>query len=261
MPAQLHRSDPRLLAWRTLERDHRCLAELLRPGLSVLDVGCGTGAITAGIAQAVKPEGCVVGVDRDEVLLEMARTEHAGIENLQFECGDATALKYRARFDIVTSARALQWIAEPRLVIENMKQAAKRGGVVVVLDYNHTQNQWEPEPPPEFRVCYEAFLSWRRANGWDNEMADHLPELFRSAGLASVSSCAQDEVMKRGQPEFAWQSFLWSGTLQHLTPQLVAAGFCTEIQLEQAHEKYDSWVRTELVKQTLALRATIGRVP
>lgn len=227
----------------------------------MLDVGCGTGAITAGIAQAVKPEGYVVGVDRDEALLDMARTEHAGIEDLQFECGDATALKFRAQFDIVTSARALQWIAEPHLAVENMKQAAKRGGVVVVLDYNHTQNQWEPEPPPQFRVCYDAFLAWRRANGWDNEMADHLPELFRSAGLTSVRSGAQDEVVNRGDPEFEKLSYLWSGTLRHLAGQLVAAGFCTESQLEEAGERYDTWVRTELLKQTLAMRAAVGIAP
>jgi ubiquinone/menaquinone biosynthesis C-methylase UbiE len=261
MPAQSHRSDPRILGWRTLEQDHRCLAELLRPGLSVLDVGCGVGAITAGMARAVNPEGYVIGVDRDEGLLELAKTQHAGIENLQFESGDALALKYRARFDIVTSARALQWISEPGLAIEKMKQAAKRGGKVVVLDYNHTQNQWEPEPPPEFRTCYEAFLAWRRVNGWDNEMADHLPELFRSVGLADVNSCAQDEVVQRGAPEFAWKSFLWTGTLEHVAGQLVAAGFCTKAQLKEALERYSSWVRTDLIRQTLALRATIGTVP
>lgn len=261
MPAQLHRSDPRILGWRTLEQSHRCLAELLRPGLSVLDVGCGTGAITAGIARAVRPEGYAVGVDRDEALLEMARTEHAGIKNLRFERGDATALTFREQFDIVTSARALQWIAEPGLAIENMKRAAKRGGMVVVLDYNHNQNQWEPEPPPGFKVCYEAFLAWRRANGWDNEMADHFPELLQSAGLVNVSSRAQDEVVNRDEPEFARQSYLWSGTLQHVAQQLIAAGFCTEVQLEEALEKYNSWVKADLVRQTLAMRAAIGIVP
>jgi SAM-dependent methyltransferase len=261
MPAQSHRSDPRILGWRTLELDHRCLAELLRPGISVLDVGCGVGAITVGIAQAVKPDGYVIGVDRDEGLLDMARTEHAGIDNLQFESGDATALKYRAQFDIVTSARALQWISEPRSAIENMMQAAKRGGKVIVLDYNHTQNQWEPEPPPEFRECYEGFLAWRQANGWDNEMADHLPGLFQSVGLADVRNCAQNEVVERGAPEFAWKSFLWVGTLQQVASQLIAGEFCTEAQLNEALEKYSSWVQTDLVKQTLALRATIGSVP
>lgn len=261
MPAQLHRSDPRLLGWRTLERDHRCLAELLRPGFSVLDVGCGTGAITAGIARAVQPDGHVIGVDRDEALLEMARAEHAGIENLQFECGDATALKFRAQFDIVTSARVLQWIAAPDLVVEKMQQAAKRSGVVVALDYNHIQNQWEPEPPPEFRVFYDAFLAWRQSNGWDNEMADHLPGLFRSAGLTSVDSREQSEVVKRGDPEFAKLSFLWVGTLESVAGQLVTTGFCTRAQLDEARERYVTWVTTDLVRQTLAMRAAIGIVP
>ncbi len=203
----------------------------------------------------------MVGVDRDEVLLEMARTEHAEIKNLRFERGDATALEFRAQFDLVTSARVLQWIAEPRLAIESMKQAAKRGGKVVVLDYNHTQNQCEPEPPPEFKLCYDASLAWRRANGWDNEMADHLPGLFRLAGLASASSRAPDEVVKRGEPEFARQSYLWSGTLQHVSGQLVAAGLCTEVQLKEALEKYNLWAETDLVTETLAMRVEIGIVP
>src|SRR5262249_39580324 len=160
------------------------------------------GAITAGMAKAVGPDGHVVGVDRDEMLLELARTEHAAIPNLRFERGDATTLEFRSQFDIVTAARTLQWIAEPRLAVAKMKQAAKRSGALVILDYSHASNRWEPDPPPAFRVFYNAFLAWRNANRWDNEMADHLPELFRSAGLVAVKSCVQDEVARRGEPEF-----------------------------------------------------------
>ncbi len=261
MPAQSHHSDPRILGRRTLEQDHRCLAELLHPGLSVLDVGCDIGSITAGIAQTVRPEGLVLGVDRDEALLEMARREYAGIENLQFEYGDATARKSRARFDIVTSARALQWIAEPRLAVENRKLAAKPGDMVVVLDYTHTQNGWEPEPPPEFKIFYDSFLAWQRANSWDNEIADHLPGFFRSTGLTSVRGYSQNEVVKRGESEFASRSFSWTGTLEHVAGQLVAAGLCTAAQLKDARERYESWGSTGLVRRTLALRTTIGVVP
>src|SRR5215467_3542294 len=117
MAAQSHRSDPRILGRRTLQRDHRGLAELVHPGLSVLDVGCGTGAITAGAAKAVGPHGYVVGIDRDEVLLEVARTEHAKVPNLRFEYGDVTTLTFCAQFDVVSAARTLQWIAEPALAI------------------------------------------------------------------------------------------------------------------------------------------------
>jgi ubiquinone/menaquinone biosynthesis C-methylase UbiE len=41
---------------------HGRLAQLLLPGMSVPDIGCGSGAITAGIADAVGPSGTVVGV-------------------------------------------------------------------------------------------------------------------------------------------------------------------------------------------------------
>src|SRR5690349_17877386 len=134
MSAQSHRSDPRILGRRTLERDHRQLAGMLRPGQSVLDVGCGTGAITAGIAKAVGTDGQVVGIDRDEALLELARTEHASLPNLRFERGDVTSLTATAQFDVVTAARTLQWIADPALAISKMKQAAKASGMLVVLD-------------------------------------------------------------------------------------------------------------------------------
>src|SRR6516225_9605708 len=100
MPAQSHRSDRRILGRRTVQRDHRCLAELLHPGLDVLDIGCGTGAITAGAAKAVGPHGQVLGIDRDEVLLEIARTEHTMVPNLRSEYGDATTLTSCAKFDI-----------------------------------------------------------------------------------------------------------------------------------------------------------------
>ncbi len=142
---------------------------MLQPGMSVLDVGCGTGAITSGIAKAVGPDGRAVGLDRDAGLVELARNAHAGIANLTFEPGDATNLRFNAEFDIVTGARILQWIAAPEQAVQSMKRATKPGGVVVVLDYNHMHNAWEPEPPREFRRFYEAFLArWRQANDWDS---------------------------------------------------------------------------------------------
>jgi ubiquinone/menaquinone biosynthesis C-methylase UbiE len=120
---------------------------MLRPGMFVLDVGCGTGAITSGTAKAVGPDGRAVGLDRDEVLLDLARKEHAEIANLLFETGDATDLRYRGEFDVVTGARILQWIPAPERAVESMKRATKPGGSVVVLDYSHLHNAWEPEPP------------------------------------------------------------------------------------------------------------------
>src|SRR6266540_3060685 len=143
MSEQTHRSDPRILGRRTLQRDHRRLADLLRPGMRVLDVGCGTGAITAGIAKKVGPEGDVVGIDRDESLLALAKREHQSIGNLSFENGDVLSLNVDGRFDIVTAARVLQWISEPDHAIRRMKRAAKTGGRLVVLDFRSEEHTSE----------------------------------------------------------------------------------------------------------------------
>lgn len=256
---QSHRSDPRILARRTLERDHRALARLLRPGLSVLDVGCGTGAITAGIARAVGAEGRAVGVDRDERLLELAREEHRACSNLQFELEDVASLSFRAQFDIVTAARTLQWISEPALAISKMKEATKPGGLLVILDYNHSKNEWSPDPPPAFRHFYRAFLDWRSANGWNNEMGDHLAALLQEAGLLDIKNEMEDEIVERGEPHFEERAAIWSEVIENLEEPISKAGFCTESQLEAARMEYKPWIRTELMRQTLILRAAIGQ--
>ncbi len=129
--SQTHRSDPAILGPRTLERDHRHLRPLLRPGIRALDVGCGTGSITASIAKLVGPAGFVTGLDRDEALLEIARSDHAGVPGLRFEAGDVLILEGESEFDAATAARALQWIADPAEVVRRMARAVKPGGMVV----------------------------------------------------------------------------------------------------------------------------------
>ena len=160
----------------------------------------------------------------------------------------------------MTAARTLQWIPEPGLAILNMRQAAKSAGMLVVLDYNHAQNKWEPDPPEEFRQFYRAFLAWRHSNQWDNEIADHVPELFRFARLNEIESYIQDEVVERGDQEFPEQTALWSYVIKNVGEQIAKAGFCTQSQLLEAQDRYDSWAKIDLVRQTLTMRAVTGRV-
>ena len=258
MPAQEHRSDPRILGRRTLEKDHRCLAAALAPGMSVLDVGCGTGAITVGTADVVGPAGRVVGIDRDDALLQIAR-ESQKRPNLSFELRDATSIIYLAEFDVVTASRTLQWITDPGRAIAAMKAAARPGGLLIVLDFNHELNYWEPQPPAEFQRFYRAFLKWRRAHGWDNRVADHLPELMRSCGLHEVQSEVQDEVVRRGEPDFDTQSQLWLNVVESLGEQVAAGGFCTSSDVHSAHSAYAAYIATQLARQILSMRAVTGR--
>lgn len=117
-----------ILDTRTLATAHRRLVQLLRPGLTVLDVGCGTGAVTRGIAEAVAPDGLAMGLDIHAGLLAQAYRAHGSISGLAFALGDIYTLPCRDICDVVTAARVLQWLASPLEALRAMRAAVKPGG-------------------------------------------------------------------------------------------------------------------------------------
>ena len=100
------------------------LLPLLGPqaGERILDIGCGTGHLTAQIAES---GARVVGVDRSPEMVNAARKAYP---TLQFEIMDARELPYRNEFDAVFSNATLHWIREPELVICSVQNALRPGG-------------------------------------------------------------------------------------------------------------------------------------
>ncbi len=228
-----------ILDTRTLTTAHRRLAQLLRPGLIVLDVGCGTGAVTRGIAEAVAPDGLAVGLDIHAGLLAQAGRMHSRVPGLAFALGDAYNLPCRDTFDVVTAARVLQWLAHPLEALRAMRAAAKPGGCVVTLEYNHEQIVWEPAPPPSMQHFYRAFLRWRAEAGMDNTLADRLADLYTQCGFVD----------------------LWAEVAASRGHQMVADGILTETQRATAETEYRTWVHDSAVAQTMYLMAVEGRRP
>src|SRR5262245_34480647 len=75
----------------------------LLPGMSVLDIGCGTGGASQIAARFVGPTGRVVGLDRDEATLAIARdlAAYAGLKNTSFVAGTAETARFDEKFDAV----------------------------------------------------------------------------------------------------------------------------------------------------------------
>ena len=100
------------------------LVELLspKPGESVLDLGCGTGHLTAQIAEAV---ASVLGIDSSPQMIDEARRI---FPDVRFEVQDARSLPYTEQFDAVFSNAALHWIKEAEQVVQGVSRALKPGG-------------------------------------------------------------------------------------------------------------------------------------
>ena len=100
------------------------LLELLeaKSGERIVDVGCGTGHLTAQIAAT---GACVTGVDRSPEMIQQARAEHPAIT---FEVMDVRELSFPEKFDAVFSNATLHWITRPEPAVESIASTLKTGG-------------------------------------------------------------------------------------------------------------------------------------
>ncbi|HET6387183.1 MAG TPA: methyltransferase domain-containing protein [Armatimonadota bacterium] len=93
-----------------------------RPGERILDIGCGTGQLTAALAAS---GAMVIGIDNSPDMIAQARVNSPEIE---FQLCDARDLQFKAPFDAVFSNAVLHWIQEPKPVIASVRRALKPGG-------------------------------------------------------------------------------------------------------------------------------------
>ncbi|MBV8450333.1 MAG: class I SAM-dependent methyltransferase [Hyphomicrobiales bacterium] len=135
----------------------------LRPGESVLDVGCGTGATTLELSRRVSPNGKVVGIDISRPMLSFARQrlEAAGFPQTRFEEGDAQTRRLsEGGFDLVFSRFGVMFFADPVAAFKNLRAALnERGRLSFVCWRRVADNPWVavpmaaafqhiPQPPP-----------------------------------------------------------------------------------------------------------------
>jgi trans-aconitate 2-methyltransferase len=113
------------------------LVELLAPqaGERILDLGCGTGHLTAQIAEAGAE---VVGIDASTAMVDEARRNFAGRPGVRFEIADARSFADDfalagdiGRFDAVFSNAVLHWVRPPEAAVRNIRRALRSGGRLV----------------------------------------------------------------------------------------------------------------------------------
>lgn len=247
----------KVLDRRNIENSYSSLLGLLKDGISVLDVGCGSGAITADIAQRTSEK--VVGIDLSEHLIELAQKNYAHISNLSFEVANINDYISDEKFDLVIAARTLQWVNNPAEIVQKMVGLLKKGGKISINDYNHTKIEWSPTPPKSMIDFYAAFLNWRHDAGFDNEIADNLSNIYKNEGLTAINIVPQHEVSTKGEEEFAAAARIWSIVAETRGKQVVADGYCTEELRLQAIEEYDAWIANEAQSMTLYLLAVEGK--
>ena len=159
----------------------------LKPGEIVIDVGAGSGTITAEIAQRVAPGGRVFAVDPSAGLLDVARatTREAGIGHLvDIRVADGRDLPFGlSAFDAAFCRWVLLHIDGPEKVIAEMRRVTRRGGRVVSVEAD-----WETAMVhPGDRAITRRILGNAADRQVDPWIGRKLPSLFVAQGFAEVS--------------------------------------------------------------------------
>ena len=254
--AEMPQGANKVLDRRNIENAYSSLLGLLTSELSVLDVGCGSGAITADIAQRVN--GKVVGIDFSQHLIELAQKNYEHIPNLSFRLANINDYVSDESFDLVIAARTLQWVNNPAEVVSKMVGLLKIGGKTSINDYNHTKIEWSPTPPKSMSEFYSAFINWRTDAGFDNKIADNLLNIYQNLGLFNINIVPQHETSVKGEEDFEASTRIWSIVAETRGKQVVQDGYISEELRLQAIQEYDAWIRNEAQSMTLYLLAVEG---
>jgi ubiquinone/menaquinone biosynthesis C-methylase UbiE len=248
-----------IMTARTLANSHPTLLDLLTPGMSVLDVGCGPGTLTIEIARRVDPAP-VVGMDVNPDMVRAAETASppGEIPNLVFYVGDIRESSWDAEFALAAATRTLQWLPDPDAAVAKMAKAVVPGGLVVLRDYDHTVAEWSGEPP-EWTRFYSAFLGWRAAGGLDNAIAKRLPALAEGADLVDAGVTPEITTVCAGDPDFFRAAGMWRMVIESRGRQMVHAGYLTEAERGAALSAYTRWMQEPSAIMTLRETSMVAR--
>lgn len=242
-----HESVLRSHRTRTVENSAAYLIPRLRPGLTVLDVGCGPGTITVDLARRVAP-GTVVGIDNAPEILDVARdgAATAGVDNVRFVVGDVYALDDAdATFDVVHAHQVLQHLTDPVLALREMRRVCRSDGVVAARDSDYAAMTWYPLFPALDRWL-ALYHDVTRSNGAEADAGRRLLAWAHAAGFSSVEASAS--VWCYATPaEREWWGGLWAQRVvaSRFAELATARGLATRAELDDIARAFSEWSQSD----------------
>jgi 2-polyprenyl-3-methyl-5-hydroxy-6-metoxy-1,4-benzoquinol methylase len=227
--------------WRTAENSAGYLLPSLRPGLDLLDVGCGPGTITVDLAGRVAP-GRVLGIDVSADPLVEAREAavRAGVD-VTFEVGDVYALAAADdSFDVVHAHQVLQHLTDPVAALREMARVCRPGGTIAVRDVDYGAFVTFPADEGLDRWL-ELYHRVARANGAEPDAGRRLLAWAHAAGLRDIVATASTYCYA-SPAEREWWGSSWAGraTASSFADQALAYELATR---EELAEIADAWLR------------------
>jgi SAM-dependent methyltransferase len=210
---------------------------------NILDVGCGPGLITSGLAR-LAPQGHTTGMDNSAGIIAQAQASASSATspptNLTFTVGDATQLAYPDNsFDIVHAHQLLVHIPDPVAVLREFHRVCKPGGIIAVRESSPAVIVSLKPALPAIREYWARAMVIMAKMGGNPDAGVKLEGWAREAGLDANGGRVQ-----------AGKSPIWNPS--HIgrvtgTPaeQAVQYGMATQDEVDGWRRGWEEWEATE----------------
>lgn len=204
----------------------------ISPGMTAIDIGCGSGEVTFGLAGLVAPGGRAIGLDMDGVKLDLARhaATERGIGNAEFRQTNVNEWNEPGTYDAVYSRALLHHLRAPVDLLRRMWAAVRPGGVLVVEDADF--GGWLCDPPNAgFDFFVRTYGETVRRNGGDPTIGRKLHRYFREVEIPDAQLTLVQGLRHEGEAK----SLAWS-TLEGSSDAILSTGLATEAEVAAALE-------------------------
>ena len=171
-------------------------------GARVLEIGCGPRGCLDLLSACVGASGSVVGVERSEEAVALARkfVVERSLRNVEVLCGDARSAGLpNGSFDLVTARLVLVNVPRPEQIVSEAVALARPGGSVAFHEVDWAAMICDP-PSHAWTALVGLFVSYTESNGIDLFIGRKLPRLLRDGGLVDIRVTPIVHVHPPGDP-------------------------------------------------------------
>lgn len=138
----------------------------LQPGMTVADIGSGTGYLLPYLSRAVGPKGKVYAEEIQEAFLGDLERRRQKLGNVEVVLGAPEDPKLPPKsVDVFVMLTVYHEVRQPALLLRKLREAARPGARLAVIDFD-PDRKGDPPPPREHSVRERDVISEARQAGW-----------------------------------------------------------------------------------------------